>query len=276
MPIDQWGVRADIIMDGDSTIKRMNIGRMYEQYINATSRWVTEWVKEHIAADNYASAYELLRKYYSTASPMMYSELVQKHLTSVEKWRKHVDWVAQHGVSLWVPPDSPNLGDAVIRELRDVLPIPIGPVTYRGRSGKLRTTKADVLIGSMYIILLEKTGEDWAAVASARRQHYGILARLTNRDKYSRPGREQPVRILGEAEVRLLAAYAGPLITADLLEYPNSPGIQKEISRQFLTAEKPTALTTLIDRRKYRRGSSRALLFVKHIVECGGVRYTNQ
>lgn len=276
MPVDQWGVRADCIFDGDSTIKRMNIGRMYEQYINATSHWVTQWLREKVAANDYSGAVDLCRKYYSIVSPRMYHELIQKQLTSVDKWHKHIDWVNKEGVEVWVPSDSPNAGDAVIRELRDELPIPIGPVTYRGRSGKMRTTKADVLIGSLYIILLEKTGEDWAAVGSARRQHYGILARLTNRDKYSMPGREQPVRILGEAEVRLFSAYVGPLITADLIEYPNNPAVQKEIARAFASADKPTALTTVINRRKFRRGGSRGLLFVKHIVECGGVKYTNQ
>lgn len=276
MPVDEYGVRADCIFDGDSTIKRMNIGRMYEQYVNATSRWVTEWLKAKVAENDYAGAVALCRKYYSIASPRMYEELVQTSLTSVEKWHRHIDWVCKEGVELWVPPDSPNAGDAVIRELRDALPIPIGPVRYRGRSGIMRTTKSGVLIGSLYIILLEKTGEDWAAVSSARRQHYGILARLTNRDKYSMPGREQPVRILGEAEVRLFAAYVGPLITADLIEYPNNPAVQKEIARAFVSADKPTALKTIINRRKFRRGGSRGLLFVKHIVECGGVAYTNQ
>ena len=45
MPLDAEGNRADIIMDADSTIKRMNVGRMYEQYNNAASRSVTNAVR---------------------------------------------------------------------------------------------------------------------------------------------------------------------------------------------------------------------------------------
>jgi DNA-directed RNA polymerase beta subunit len=38
MPVDQNGNRADIIMDPNSTVSRMNLGRVYEMYINITTK----------------------------------------------------------------------------------------------------------------------------------------------------------------------------------------------------------------------------------------------
>ena len=38
MPVDEEGNRADIVMDPNSRVNRMNIGGLTEQYINAASR----------------------------------------------------------------------------------------------------------------------------------------------------------------------------------------------------------------------------------------------
>lgn len=152
----------------------------------------------------------------------------------------------------------------------------MGPVTYRGRSGNIVTTVANILIGSMYVVLLEKTGSDWAAVSSAKRQHFGLLAKLTNADKYSLPWREQPTRLLAEAEVRLLTAIVGSDITADLLEIPNSPTASKAIVRALLEANKPTSIKQVLDRKKVPRGGSRSIGFVKHMLECAGFEFSNE
>lgn len=301
MPIDKWGNSADVIMDGDSTIKRMNVGRVYEQYINTTSREVTyglqaicgtiptaevqmdriadDYVRSLVGSGNRDAALDYLLKYYSVASPLM-GNMVDEAL-ALAKDRKAftddlLDTVLKKGIELYIPPNSPNMGHEVIRDLRQQFPIRISPVTYRGRSGKVVTTKVPVIIGSVYIIELEKTGSDWAAVASARRQHFGVLAKLTNADKHSLPWREQPVRLLGEAEVRLFSATIGPQATADLLELPNSPAAQKLIARNILTADKPTDIAQIIDHNVVPRGLSRAGQFIDHILQCSGIRFTNK
>lgn len=44
MPVDALGNRADIIQDPASTISRMNIGRLYEQYISQASRQLKQQI----------------------------------------------------------------------------------------------------------------------------------------------------------------------------------------------------------------------------------------
>lgn len=277
MPIDRWGKRADIIMDGDSTIKRMNVGRVYEQYCNAVGHLMHLDLKAKMDAGVPESEiWGFLTRYYHTASPMM-GELVDETLTPFpEKRAKHLASVYKEGVYLWLPANSPTIGDQQIEDLRTAYPIPKAPVTYIGSLGTPVTTVDDILIGSMYIILLEKTGSDWAAVSSAKRQHFGLLAKLTNADKYSLPWREQPVRFLGESEVRLLVAIVGSEITADLLEIPNSPAASKAIVRKLLSAVKPTDVDTIINRKEVPRGISRSVMFVKHILACAGFEFTNE
>lgn len=273
MPVDSKGNRADFIMDGDSVVKRMNIGVMYEQYINACSREVTQKVRELIGGETkeeLARAWEYLLGYYKIVSPPMYDVFVGGNYSYEPE--HHLKEVAKNGVYLYLPSDNPVAYADVVRELRVKYPAHIGPVSYVGRSGKPSVTTSDVLIGSMYIILLEKTGEDWSGVSSAKLQHFGIPAKLTNADKYSAPGRAQPVRFLGESEVRLVSAMAGAPVTADLLDQSNSPGVHKEIVYNIAKAEQPTNVERIIDRHKLPVGQGRPMVFLRHMFECAGVR----
>lgn len=277
MPVDAEGNRADCIMDGDSTIKRMNIGRLYEQYINATSRHVTNkvraWMQE-MTTESIGKAWEYVLGYYQIVSPRMYDLITGPSYT--EQPRAHLEAIVKDGVYLYLPTDNPAYSPDIIEQLRVHYPILLGPVSYRGRSGNYNTTVSPILIGSLYVMLLEKTGGDWSAVSSAKLQHFGIPARMTKNDKYALPGRANPVRILGESECRLLAATIGGDATAELLEMSNSPQTHKFAGARILRAEQPTNIPELIDREIAPRGGSRSLIFVNHALQCAGVEFFYQ
>lgn len=275
MPVDAFGNRADVIMDGDSTVKRMNIGRVYEQYLNATGRMIANNLRSMAAnATSTEDMWQYLLSYYEVASPLYYSEDICV-LQNEEGFKEnHLRTVMQSPVvPLRLPPNSPNIGDKQIYELMQKFPIEITPITYRGNSGNIVTTHDSHLIASMYIIMLEKIGADWAAISTAKRQHFGLLAKLTNADKNSRPWRGQSVRMVGEAEARLLSAYCGAEITSELLEIPNSPAATQEIVRTIIQAEQPMNIPCVLNRQRVAKGSSRAVNFVKHILGCAGFTF---
>ncbi|MFO5795461.1 hypothetical protein, partial [Klebsiella pneumoniae] len=64
------------------------------------------------------------------------------------------------------------------------------------------TTKDNVLMGPLYMMLLEKIGEDWSAAASVKTQPFGLPSKLNNADRASTPGRETAIRSFGESETR--------------------------------------------------------------------------
>lgn len=275
MPMDAEGNRAEIIMDGDSTIKRMNIGRLYEQYLNATSRHVSNVIRQMMLDPKNKGpvdeAWLYLLGYYKIVSPRMYDLITGPSYTNTP--RQHLDAVVKDGVYLYLPTDNPADSPTMIEELLKYYPINIGPVTYRGRSGNVVTTDTNILIGTLYIMLLEKTGGDWSGVSSSKLQHFGIPARLTKFDKHSLPGRAQPVRITGESEVRLLAATIGGEATAELLEMSNSPTMHKHVVANLLRAEQPSNIKSIIDRSIVPRGGSRSLVYVRHALECAGMMF---
>jgi hypothetical protein len=312
MPVDAEGNRADIITDGDSTIKRMNVGRMYEQYINAASRTVTNQVRAlfgapieaQLTADRYGwltpeeqapmasaktnlaktiqdvrkgllrektkQAWEMLLNYYAIVSPWMHEEVSKGSSTNPAQ---HVSAILEDGVYLHFPSDNPVFYPEMVSQIRASVPIPHGPVTYIGDSGNRVTTRANVLIGSIYFVLLEKTGDDHSGVASAKTQHFGIPACLTKYDKHSSASRSNPVRIAGESEVRLFAATIGGEKTAQLLDLSNSPASHKAVSRTILRSSTPTNVPVIVDREEVPMGNNRALAYANHMLECAGIYF---
>lgn len=123
------------------------------------------------------------------------------------------------------------------------------------------------------MLLLEKTGSDWSAVSSAKLQHFGLPSKLTNRDKHSAPGRNHPVRLLGEDEVRLFSAMVGSEIAAEFLEMSNNPTAHKHIMANILRADKPTGIENIIDRNVVPKGNARPLVFARHMLECAGMAF---
>lgn len=290
MPVDEAGNRADMIMDPNSTISRMNIGRLYEQYINAASRDVVKELKRVLQVEAFTlpperalealkqtnselftSAWNYLMGYYQIVSPKMFVWLTSDEYKGSQE--KHLAQVLKEGIYLYLPPDNDPEGPEMIRQLEKSYRPTYGPVTYIGNSGRRVTTKNPVRIGSLYVIILEKTGDDWTAVSSGKLQHFGVLSQVTNADKFSQPTRNQAIRALGESEVRIYTSYAGPTITADILDRNNNPATHRQILQAVLQADKPTDIESAVDRNVVPLGGSKPLQLVKHIAEIGGWRF---
>ena len=297
MPVDADGNRADLIMDPDSRLKRMNLGGVYEQGINAASRDVTRELRRRGGIDPYLERnvediekrreivngvlakhhnensqvirqlWDYYLEYVVTVSQKMFDVITQEYKLPPENLLSEV---LADGIRLWMPIDNPTYLPEAVREIREKFPIVFGPVSYHGGV----QSSLPVLIGSVYIILLEKTGSDFSAASSAKLQHFGIPSKVSGMDKHSAPGRNNPVRILGESEVRLLNAVVGSDVVADLVDMSNNPATHKEIIRRIHESPTPSNFTRIIDRKKLPLGNSRPLLLVKHILQCAGIEFT--
>lgn len=287
MPVDQNGNRADIIMDPNSTVSRMNLGRVYEMYINGASRdthllvckllGITPFTTERLAAQYLSKidtvmfnmAWDTLVGYYKIVSPYMYqwysSDEFKQDAISI------MATIVHKGVNVYMPPDNPVESIPMVQQLENSIYRPLyGPVTYRGNSCRQVTTKSNVRIASMYFVLLEKTGDDWAAVSSSKLSHFGVPSQLTKADKNTNPARMQAVRGSGEAEIRIFSSYVGERFTAEMMDRNNSPKTHKELVRNLIKSPHPTNVYSLIDRQKIPFGGSKPLSLVKHIAMCGG------
>lgn len=294
MPVDQDGNRADIVMDPNSTISRMNLGRLFEQYINSASRdthkrlaaalGCTPFMDEEIALatiqgqspGQVSQAWEALMGYYRITSPNMYDWHQSGKITQPRE--EYLAEIVAKGLTLYLPPDNPVESEDMVLAL-EANPFyrpTYGPVSYIGNSGQRVTTKNNIRIGSMYFILLEKIGDDWSAVSSGKLQHFGVLSQLTKVDKYAKPARNQAVRGAGEAEVRIFIDYIGPEFMAEMMDRNNNPQTHKSIVSNILKAPQPSNIHNLIDRAAHPYGGAKPVQLVSHIAECGGFRFQYQ
>ena len=283
------GVRADAIMDGHSTAKRMNVSRMYEQAINATSRETSANVRRMVGISNpydrqdviptlskpqVEELWSYITRYYEIVSPKMYDLINSaQYNTGFEARRKEVEEVIRDGIYIWEPTDNPVDPHDSMMTMRKEYPVPIHPVRYRDREGRWIVTQQPIMIGALYCIVLEKTGVDCSAVASARLNHFGIPSKLTKRAKFALPVRPVPVRGMGESETRLASATVGGEIVADLLEMSSSPATHKNVEENIMRAERPTAIKRVIDRKVVPEGGARINELVKHQLRCMGIEF---
>ncbi len=287
MPIDDFGNRADIVMDPASSIARMNPGRIIEQKINAAARDTVGRLKvmmgvthassvtdmyvhiKALPAEVISNAWNYLIEFYRIVSPEMYDMMIDGKYTGEKEG--HLAKVLVDGIYLFIPSNHrADLTGKSIPLLNKLYPTNISPVTYIDYSGKKVRTKSDILIGSMYIILLEKTGEDWTAVSSGKTQHNGVLALVNNNDKHSQPARFQAIRALGESETRILEAYCSELLAVELLDRNNNPVAHRVAADTILSAPKPTDIDVLIDRNTVPYGGSKPVSMFNHISFCYG------
>lgn len=288
MPVDEEGNVADIIMDGGATINRMNIGRLYEQYYNAASRHthnlickmlgIAPYTSEMVTQDLLSaidpvlleSAFQCLLGYYK----IMYEPMVAWANERNESLVDFMTTIVSHGIYIYLPPDNPKESVQILKDIEKSMYRPhYGKVTYVGNSGNRVVTKERIRVAALYIVLLEKTGDDWSSVSSAKLQHFGVIAPLTKQDKYSNPARLQGVKGAGEAEVRIFASYAKGNFTVEMMDRNNNPKTHKHVCAAILSVPQPTNIDKLVNRTIMPYGGVKPLMLIRHITECAGFKF---
>ncbi|UQT03206.1 DNA-directed RNA polymerase subunit beta [Serratia phage vB_SmaS-Totoro] len=130
-----------------------------------------------------------------------------------------------------------------------------------------------VMIGDVYMMVLEKTGHDWSAVDVPKRQVHGVPTKVSARDKHNLPYRQSPLRFFGEAEIRNYSGILGGDWAADMLDRANNPKAQEAIWKQVIESETPTNLTFTINRQKIPVGNSLSLSYLNNAMYCNGAQF---
>lgn len=307
MPQDEAGNVCDIAMDPLSTINRMNPARLYEQYFNGARRdtWkhlcktylgvnpgtdaneAYESIK-HLPENTLVDAWQYLMGFYAIMSPIQrgwFNSGSRINLCGVipSDGEVHSDSAVHYladivelGITIFYPTDNQVEPIDQVLELEDKYPQTYGPVTYKGNSGEIFTTKQPIRIAPVYVILLEKTGDDWSAVSSSKRNHFGVPAKLTKQEKHTRPVRLQTTRGEGESEVRNEIAYVGTRYCAENSDRNNNPKTARMVVDSILDSNEPSNIENCVDRTKIGFSGARPLVIQNHLLMCMGVRFHYQ
>jgi len=297
MPRDKDGLRADVICDDISTIKRMNYSRLYEQYIGRVCLHIKFQLRDYINMDRHevhgphAVAKHLkknmdldnAKKFYDYAKTMLinfYSLILEKisnHFLGLsnDEWIEHINYVTANGPYLYITPNHDKSAKQIVKDLVASYNVRKDVVTMMSPDGEWITTEEPILIGPLYMLLLEKTGDSWSATSSARYQHFGIIA-TSKADKYAYPYKNSAVRSIGETESRVYASYTSPLAIAEMINRSNSSVAHRAVVDSIMKADNPSSIECAIDRNVVSFGGSKPLQYVKHLLYASGLQLLYQ
>lgn len=293
MPVDHRGIRADAVLGSETTIGRMNLGRMFEHYFNDTvcgagrevlrimgieqsdrSPQTVERRIQHLLDTNpmtLTMAYDHLIGLYEIFAKEQQAYYI--NLSDDEKL-EHLRYVCEKFVQVYYQLDTDlEIVEAVEAIEASKYRQARGPVTYVGNSGKKSVTEYPVRIAPMYMMLLEKIGDDWSSVSSGKLHHFGILTPMTKGDKYSNAWRCSPVRTIGETEGRLFAGYGGRECISEMIDRSNNPVTHKEIVKNILYSDTPGNIDFAVDRKIVPLGGAKTIQLIQHLSMCEGFKY---
>jgi len=292
MPVNDYGVRADVVMSPESPFNRQNFGGLYEPYFNQVTREFLTRSKEILRVRSeekhtqesimlnmkhnpeiYDKLWERLMRLYDILSPTMFDHYSSPEFDSDELRALHISNLFNHPcIHILSPTDAMTKWRQAVIDCEREFPPRISPVTYRGYSGKLVRTKKPIELGHKYFMLLEKISDDWIAVATAKIQHMGVLGQVTAADKYSAPAKAQAVKATSEAELRIITSYCSDKVAVELMDRNNSLATHRENVYNILNSYTPTNLERSVDRNRVPLGNNRALSLFKHIISCNGFK----
>jgi len=309
MPVDANGVRADIIMGPEARTNRMNISGLYNHYFAAVAyevrmRMLAEAGMPFRESTSYTYAIQTEQNKRNEAFIKRnverdVREMFQKDRARFERVWTHAAtyYYCVSQVTAFFYGSQPENHEIRIKNMTNILadmfytPMPMeymmpamdsvdlceefikptkAPLRYKGYSG-IEAFTEPTFIGSMPIILLEKTADDWSSVGSPKVQHFGFPAQISKSDKYSESGRRSPVKAVGETEKRIIMAYCGTRTAVEIADRNNNPATHAEINRKLLTADHPTNIDVLIDRSKMPYGGHKAIMMFTHVLSCIGI-----
>ena len=277
MPVNDFGVRADMIQAPASVFNRMNMSQMYEQFLNCTSYTVIQKMKTMTVPE----AYEYLLEYFYDVNPC-YGELVEQTVqNSYARKEGIVKRAVVDEVIVLVCPsylDTLNVEWAIKMEKK--YGVMATPVEYnmRDSEGKLirrvRTLR-NIWIGKKYIYILCKIPHARACSQTYVNQWETPLRIKSAKFKSQYPVGLTPIRV-GEDENRNMVMMIGARMAFRILSlYANAPEATNKLTETLLTAEYPTRLSWVDVTDEQLRKSNQMIKVYKHIATTVGVDVDN-
>lgn len=284
MPVNQDGVRADIISDPMANVNRMKYAGLYEQYLNQLKARLQRDFYSRLGINDPSLAYQALGtnpavfEYVDKTMDRYYELVSVKHsqfyrgLSKDEKVKYLANGIQNRFID-YIPPENDIYLPEMIQKLEDEFHVPFGKVNFKTKEGMDVTSSSNIRIGEVYMILLEKIAAEWSSVALSKTQQNGIITYVSGKDKHATPTKRQATRVLGESEQRIMAAYVGGDFAVELHDRSNNPNSRKKIADTILSAHEPMKIERIIDRNEYPLGYSQPLQMVNHIVNCLGYEF---
>ena len=281
MPVNDYGVVADIIMAPEAVFNRMNLSQLYEQFLNCMSEFVIRRMKRMYDEDRhgYLKAFDYLIEYITDINPE-YAKAILTVVVTDRKKEAFVFNILKEVIILVIPPFLDTLCPEWVLMMTDKYKVEATPVEYnlRDENGKLirrvRTIRP-IWIGKKYLLVLCKIPHARSCGMSHVNQ-WGTPIRIkSSRSKSQYPVGLTPIRI-GEDENRNIMMMAGANIAFRILSlYANTPEATEKLTESLLTEKYPTRLTWADVDDAELKNSNQMIAVAKHMLQTVGVDITD-
>ena len=271
MPVDKHGNRAELIVDPSSIISRMNVGALYENYVTASAMEVKSQTFEIMNKTNDINkAFNNILNYLKIISPEQFE--IYSQIKNDDDKLEIINEVMEKHLFIYYPVDGNKNHIEIIKNIENSIYKPFRDnVTYIV-NGKKHTYEDKIFIGKNYIMLLEKTAENWSSVSSSKTNHFRLPTTLSKENRNKMPWRQNAVRFIGETEVRIFSGYTDPLFTAEVLDRNNNIKAHKNVYENILNSDKPTNIDFIVNRNKVKYGESGPKELIKSITNSVGFK----
>ena len=285
MPVDELGRRADIILDPGATINRMNLSRLYEQYVNDVLEQCEMKLKQLLSFSTHTTLDDMYNIDINLINQALnyligliefFNPKQKDFILSLNDADKieYLYSVLKEHIAIHLPPNTEiDLASTIYNGIEQSIYKPyIGKVTYTGDSGERKTTNNNIRIADLYMMLLDKTADDWSSVSISKLQHFGIISPQNKSEKFRYPYRNSPIRTTGESEGRVMVGYTNPRCAAEIVDRSNNPITMRAMVWNILNATEPTNIANIIDRTQIPYGNNKPIQMINHMFNIAGFK----
>ena len=245
MPIDEEGIRADIIISPESVFNRMNPSQMYEQFLGRALTLIEGRLKRN-ELGNVNQAFDYIMDF-CTDVREVYGNYLKSMIRTQDEKEAFIHDVLDKGIFLIIPPFCKDISPENVLFISEKYEIYESRVTYKSDiSGTMKsiTTRVPIMIGPKYIMLLGKIPLSMMSVVQyGHVNQFGTPAKPGDKSvKDQNLFGRTPIRY-GEDEQCMLAMTLGPeVVTRFVGMTANSPRIIDKLADYLVTATKPTCI----------------------------------
>lgn len=285
MPYNEYG-RADIIMDSNSIISRMNMARPYQQEINGASRYCQLKLREMAngVRDTYQLSDDLVEQMFTYLMGLLGKfntpQFDYYAQADMNQKREILNVCLNEEVYIMQQVSNPKRLYQIVKDIENSeyapprRPVHIPILEDDGKTVKEFITKDPILISPLYTILICKTADNMLYTSSPNLNNFMFPIPVTAANRDRLPYRNTPTKILSETEGRLYLYYGGREAIAELKDRANSVPTHKAMYENILNAPQPSNMEHAVDRTVTPFGEDSAIKLVKAIFKPMGFDYT--
>ena len=249
MPIDDQGIRADIIISPESIFNRMIPARMYGQFLNRAGTLITDRVRKGVYGGTKSTVKTIL-EFLADVRPH-YAKQVAESLKTSSDQERFLDAVEEDGLYYVIPPFCNSLSPARVLEIAKKWDIQESPVTYiqQNSDGSKQTIRTldDVCIGGNYLYLLGKIPiRQMSAIQMGFVNQFGTPTKPTSKStKAQSLFNRTPIRY-GEDEVCIMSMSCGPETISRMMGMiSGSPEATRELAKTLISHPTPSNIESI-------------------------------